>query len=67
MTTANPSEEYFDARLKAYLLLIGGPEGPQDSPINPKSHWRLQALFNEYGRARVNSALDAFFQANPNW
>ena len=60
-------DDNFDLHLHQYLLLIGGPLGPQDSPIVPKSHWRLQSLMNEYGRDRVNKALDKFFEENPNW
>ena len=67
MTDTRMIDDNFDLHLKQYLLLIGGPTGPQDSPINPKSHWRLQALMNEYGRNRVNKALDKFFEENPNW
>ena len=59
--------ELFNTRLAAYLVLVGGPRGPQDSPTNPRSHWRLQALFNDFGRDRVNAALDQFFEENPTW
>ena len=63
----NEQKEQFIDRMGHYLILIGGPDGPQDSPINPKSHWRLIQLYREYGKDFVNKYLDDFFKDHPNW
>ena len=60
-------KQTFVARMGHYLDLIGGPDGPQDSPINPKSHWRLLQLQREYGREFVKEFLDDFFRDHPSW
>lgn len=59
--------DVFARSLAAYLALIGGPTGPTDSPINPRSHHVLRHLHRDFGKGRVDRALDQFFSDNPNW
>ena len=67
MTDSRFEDDSFDVDLEAYLELIGGPRGPSDSPTNPVSHYRLQGLYNKYGKSRVERALHDFFKHTPNW
>ena len=59
--------DQFMKRMGEYLLLIGGPDGPTDSTVKPRSHVVLRNLYNDYGEKFVESNLAEFFKNNPKW
>lgn len=50
--------------ISEYLVLL---KPGMDSPMNPRSHWKLLALGHTYGARPVKMILDIYFEEYPNW